>query len=190
MRIIGGTHKGKAITVPKGLPLRPTTDFAKEALFNILNSRIDLDGITVLDLFSGTGHISLEFASRGSKSIISVDQNFKCVGFLRALSKDLKFEINAVKGDVFDFLKNSTMTFDLIFADPPYDLLEIPKIHELVFEKKLLNEGGMLIIEHGPKTKLETLKGFTQHRKYGNVNFSFFENTIEGRNTEQVEKII
>lgn len=179
MRIIGGTHKGKTITVPKGLPVRPTTDFAKEGLFNILNSRMDMDGISVLDLFSGTGHISLEFASRGAKTIVGVDSSFKCAGFLRAISKELKFDINAVKSDVFDFLKNSSMTFDLIFADPPYDLVEIPKIHELVFEKKLLNEDGFLIIEHGPKTNLEQLKGFTQQRKYGNVNFSFFENKTE-----------
>jgi 16S rRNA (guanine966-N2)-methyltransferase len=176
MRIIGGIHKGKAITVPKGLPVRPTTDFAKEGLFNILSNKMDLEGISVLDLFSGTGHISLEFASRGSKPVVSIDGSFKCVGFLRAISKDLKLEINAVKSDVFDYLKNSAMTFDLIIADPPYDLKEMPNIHALVFEKKLLKKDGLLIIEHGPKTNFENLQGFTQHRKYGNVNFSFFEN--------------
>jgi len=177
MRIIGGTHKGKAIKVPKDLPVRPTTDFAKEGLFNILSSRLDLETLTVLDLFSGTGHISLEFASRGSKEIVSVDKHFKCAGFLRAISKELHFNINAIKSDVFDFLKNSTSKFDLIFADPPYDLPEIPDIHKFVFERKLLNEKGLLIIEHGAKTKLENLEGFIQHRKYGNVNFSFFEGT-------------
>lgn len=175
MRIIGGSHKGQTIKVPKDLNLRPTTDFAKEGLFNILSNRYDLSEMEILDLFSGTGHISLEFASRGSKHIISVDKNFKCSGFLRAISKEMKFDINAVKADVFDFLKNASATFDLIFADPPYDLKEIPEIHRLVFEKNLLKENGVLIIEHGPRTKLDELEGFQHLRKYGNVNFSFFQ---------------
>lgn len=176
MRIIGGTHKGHAIKVPKDLPVRPTTDFAKEGLFNILSNKLDIEQLSILDLFSGTGHISLEFASRGSKQIISVDKHFKCAGFLRATSKELNFNINALKSDVFDFLKNSTSKFDLIFADPPYDLKEIPDIHRFVFERQLLNKDGLLIIEHGQRTVLENLEGFIQHRKYGNVNFSFFEN--------------
>lgn len=175
MRIIGGTHKGKTIKLPKDLPVRPTTDFAKEALFNILANRIDFENTEVLDLFSGTGHISLEFASRGSKSNVSVDKNFKCVGFLKNTSKELNFNINAIKSDVFDFLQKCNLKFDLIFADPPYDLEEIPIIHALVFQHNLLKENGILIIEHGPKTKLGELDGFTQHRKYGNVNFSFFQ---------------
>lgn len=175
MRIIGGLYKGKTIKTPKDLPVRPTTDFAKEALFNILANKIDFEAVTVLDLFSGTGHISLEFASRGSRDVISVDKNFKCAGFLKAISKELDLTINALKGDVFEFLKNTSSGFDLIFADPPYDLKEIPEIHRLVFERNLLKDKGLLIIEHGPKTKLESLEGFTQHRKYGNVNFSFFE---------------
>ncbi len=174
MRIIGGTHKGRAILPPKGLPVRPTTDFAKEALFNILANQINFENLNMLDLFSGTGHISLEFASRGCTEIISVDKNFKCVGFLKATAKDLGFNINTIKGDVFDFLKNCGSTFDLIFADPPYDLPEIPLIHQLVFEKKLLKQNGLLIIEHGAKTNLADLQNFTQIRKYGNVNFSFF----------------
>lgn len=176
MRIINGTHKGRVIKVPKDLPVRPTTDFAKEGLFNILNNKINYDDTKVLDLFSGTGHISLEFASRGSKDILSVDKNFKCSGFLRAISKELKFDIDAVKSDVFDFLKNCNQKFDLIFADPPYEMENIPMIHQLVFDKHLLKPNGLLIIEHGPRTNLETLSGFTQKRSYGNVNFSFFEN--------------
>ena len=176
MRIINGTHKGRAIKVPKDLPVRPTTDFAKEGLFNILNNRIDFEETKVLDLFSGTGHISLEFASRGSKNIISIDKHPKCVSFLKTISKELKFDIDTVKSDVFDFLKKCNQKFDLIFADPPYELENIPTIHQLVFEKQLLNEGGLLIIEHGPRTHLETLPGFAQKRSYGNVNFSFFEN--------------
>ncbi|MBA2612615.1 MAG: RsmD family RNA methyltransferase [Bacteroidetes bacterium] len=177
MRIINGTHKGRVVKVPKDLPVRPTTDFAKEGLFNILNNKINYEETKVLDLFSGTGHISLEFASRGSRSILSVDKHFKCVGFLKATSKELKFEIDTIKSDVFDFLKKCNQKFDLIFADPPYEMENIPTIHQLVFDKQLLNENGILIIEHGPRTNLETLPGFVQKRSYGNVNFSFFENT-------------
>jgi len=175
MRIIGGEFKGKTIKVPKGLPVRPTTDFAKEGLFNILSNKLDFTSISVLDLFSGTGHISLEFASRGSKNIIAVDSSFKCAGFLRSISSEMNLNITALKSDVFAYLSNCTQSFDLIFADPPYDLTEIPNIHALVFDKKLLSQNGMLIIEHGQKTQLENLSGFKQHRKYGNVNFSFFQ---------------
>ena len=187
MRIIGGEHKGKIIKVPKDLPVRPTTDFAKEGLFNILNNRIDFSEVNMLDLFSGTGHISMEFASRGSRNIVSVDKNFKCVGFLRSAGKEYKMDINAVKSDVFEFLKNVSSSFDVIFADPPYDLPEIPLIHELVFSRQLLKENGMLIIEHGPKTHLDKLQGFDQQRKYGNVNFSFFFNKIEKTESEEKE---
>ena len=174
MRIIGGVYKGRTIKLPKDLHLRPTTDFAKEGLFNVLSNKIDFAEVSVLDLFSGTGHISLEFASRGCKNCVAVDKNFKCAGFLRAVSNELNLNIHAAKSDVFEFLKSCHSKFDLIFADPPYDLEEIPLIHKLIFEKQLLNDNGLLIIEHGPRTKLEGLKGFEQHRKYGNVNFSFF----------------
>lgn len=175
MRIIGGMHKGRVIKVPFNLPVRPTTDFAKEGLFNILANRIGFEGLSMLDLFSGTGHISLEFASRGSRPVTAVDQNAKCASFLRSAAKQLDLEVSTIKSDVFGFLKSSVSTFDLIFADPPYSLPNIPDIHRLVFENKLLNPGGLLIIEHGPRTSLGHLPGFIQHRKYGNVNFSFFE---------------
>ena len=174
MRIIGGSQKGRAIKVPHDLPVRPTTDFAKEALFNILHNRFDLESLEVLDLFSGTGHISLEFASRGSKQVWSVDKHFKCAGFLKSISKELGLNIHAMKGDVFDFLKSNKSAYDLIFADPPYALPEIPEIHRLVFDNHLLKPGGLLIIEHGARTPLSHLSGFEQQRKYGNVNFSFF----------------
>jgi 16S rRNA (guanine966-N2)-methyltransferase len=174
MRIIGGLHKGRLIKTPGGLPVRPTTDFAKEGLFNILANKIDFSGLSVLDLFSGTGHISLEFASRGSREVISVDKHFKCVGFQKAISRELGLNIEVLKSDVFDFLKHSSLRFDLIFADPPYDLQGIPDIHKWVFERQLLNDGGLLIIEHGAGTVLSDLPGFIQHRRYGNVNFSFF----------------
>src|SRR5688572_28591985 len=122
MRIIGGTHKGRVLKVPHDLELRPTTDFAKEGLFNILANRIDFEETSVLDLFSGTGHISLEFASRGSRNITSIDSNHKCIYFLRTTSDLLNMNISATKGDVFEFLQKTNLKFDLIFADPPYDL--------------------------------------------------------------------
>jgi 16S rRNA (guanine966-N2)-methyltransferase len=178
MRIIGGTHKGKTIKPPKDLPVRPTTDFAKEGLFNVLNNKLDFEGLQILDLFSGTGHISLEFASRGATQIISIDNHIKCVGFLKSISNQLKMNIHPIKSEVFDFLKKCHSTFDLIFADPPYELTNINEIHELVFKNKLLHANGLLIIEHGPKTSLDTLEGFDKHKKYGNVNFSFFENKL------------
>lgn len=174
MRIIGGKFKGRTFRLPKGLPVRPTTDFAKEGLFNILTNRIDFESCEVLDLFSGTGHISLEFSSRGAKSVTAVDSNFRCAGFLRSTAEELDLPIQAIKSDVFLHLKATQVKYDLIFADPPYDLPNIAEIQTIVFEKKLLLPGGLLIIEHGPKTKLEDLPGFKEHRKYGNVNFSFF----------------
>jgi 16S rRNA (guanine966-N2)-methyltransferase len=175
VRIIGGTHKGRVIKVPAGLPVRPTTDFAKEALFNILSNKVDFEQISVLDLFSGTGHISLEFASRGSKKITAVDRHVACVKFLQAKAREMDFLIQTVKGDVFDYLKKPGMQLDLVFADPPYDMENIGEIANLIFENNILSNTGMLIIEHGPHTKLQDFRGFTRHRKYGNVNFSFFE---------------
>jgi 16S rRNA (guanine966-N2)-methyltransferase len=175
VRIIGGLYKGRSFNVPKGLPVRPTTDFAKEGLFNILNNRVDLDGSKVLDLFSGTGHISLEFASRGASSVTAVDMHMKCVGFLRTSATELQAPIHTVKSEVFAFLKTTMGPYDVIFADPPYELPNIEEIHKWVFEKNLLAEEAWLIIEHGPRTNLSTLSGFKDQRKYGNVNFSFFQ---------------
>jgi 16S rRNA (guanine966-N2)-methyltransferase len=174
VRIIGGTHKGRIIKAPKGLELRPTTDFAKEGLFNILAGMIDLTESQVLDLFSGTGSISLEMASRGAKSVTSVDKNPACARFLSTQAREFGFQVSTVKEDIFRFLENCRGRFQLIFADPPYDLKDIPRIHELVFQKKLLDAGGILIIEHGASTDLSQLQGFIRQRKYGNVNFSFF----------------
>ncbi|MBS1652479.1 MAG: RsmD family RNA methyltransferase [Bacteroidetes bacterium] len=175
MRIISGIHKGRVIKVPNGLNLRPTTDFAKEGLFNILNNLVTYNELKVLDLFCGTGYISFEFASRGCINIYSVDINAKCLNFIRSINDELKLNINTVKKDAFAFLKTSGEKFDLIFADPPYELSNIFEIHQIVFEKKLLNENGFLIIEHGQKTNLSALSNYTQTRKYGNVNFSFFK---------------
>lgn len=178
MRIIGGQYKGRNFNLPKGLPVRPTTDFAKEGLFNILNNRVDLDGANILDLFSGTGHISLEFASRGASSVTAVDVHSKCVGFLRSTATELKAPIQTVKSEVFSFLKGAQGSYDLIFADPPYELPNIAEIHQWVFDKNLLKENAWLIIEHGPRTNLSALTCFKDQRKYGNVNFSFFQKSL------------
>jgi 16S rRNA (guanine966-N2)-methyltransferase len=173
VRIIGGVHKGRVLRVPGGLPVRPTTDFAKEGLFNMLSNRVDLDGAKVLDLFSGTGALSLEFASRGA-TVTAVDNNFKCIGFLRQEATKLDLPVNTLKSDVFAFLSSASGAYHLVFADPPFDLPNISEIHEKVMRNKLVADGGMLIIEHGPRTDLSMLEGFVEKRKYGNVSFSFF----------------
>lgn len=175
MRIIGGTHKGRHILPPKNLPVRPTTGFAFEGLFNILNNRIDFEGIKALDLFSGTGHISYELASRGAASVIAIDKNGSCLKFIKQVSEQFNMPLWPLKADVFQYLQTCEPGFDFIFADPPYALETIDKIHALVMERHLLLPGGLLVIEHGPKTDLQHLAGFVQLRVYGNVNFSFFE---------------
>ncbi|MCW5517447.1 16S rRNA (guanine(966)-N(2))-methyltransferase RsmD [Muriicola sp. Z0-33] len=177
MRIISGKYKGRRITAPKKLPIRPTTDMAKEALFNILNNSYYFEDLEVLDLFAGSGNISYEFGSRGATKIVSVDANFRCIKFISATATALELEIEAVKSDVFAYLEKTTSKFDIIFADPPYDLspdkfAEIPK---LTFDRALLQEGGVLVIEHSKHTDLSHLHHFTQQRKYGGSVFSFFE---------------
>jgi 16S rRNA (guanine(966)-N(2))-methyltransferase RsmD len=176
LRIIGGIYKGKQLVAPKNLPVRPTTDFAKEGLFNILNNKIDFNEIAVLDLFCGTGNISLEFASRGVQKIIAIDKHTPCLNFVKDTAKLLKMNgIFIERADVFKYLEKSQGKFDLIFADPPYELDNIASIHELVFKNNLLNPNGLLIIEHSAKTDLSNKLYYLETRKYGNVNFSFFE---------------
>lgn len=176
MRIISGLHKGKAIVAPKNLPVRPTTDFAKEALFNIIENNFNTDELDVLDLFSGTGNISYEFASRGAKSITSVDQNFNCYSFIKRTAKELNLSsIQVLKADVFKFLYSHKKQYEFIFADPPYNIKNIDEIAALVFQFNLLKEDGWLIIEHDKRTDLSKHPNFSQLRKYGNVNFSAFK---------------
>jgi 16S rRNA (guanine966-N2)-methyltransferase len=178
LRIISGSLKGRSIFAPSNLPTRPTTDFAKEGLFNILQSRLDkeYEEMSVLDLFCGTGNISYEFASRGVKQLTCVEVDFKCYEFIKKTIANFKLQnCKVVRNDVFLFLKICKIKFDLIFADPPYELPNIDKIHSQVFENKLLEPGGILIIEHGAKTNLSSLPHFIEKRSYGNVNFSIFE---------------
>lgn len=176
MRIVSGIHKGKRITAPKKLPVRPTTDFAKEALFNILNNQYHFSALKVIDLFSGTGNIAYEFASRGAAEIIAVDAHFECVKFINKIATELELPIRTVKSDVFKFLKATGETANIIFADPPYDFGkdQLETMVESTFSRNLLEEGGSLIIEHSKKMDLSHLPHFTEARKYGNSMFSFF----------------
>ena len=176
MRIVSGSYKGKRITAPKKLPVRPTTDFAKEALFNILNNQYHFSALKVIDLFSGTGNIAYEFASRGAQEIISVDGHFECVKFINKIAAELDFPIRTVKSDVFKYLNSTGETANIIFADPPYDFDQdsLKQIVETVFSRNLLEEGGSLIIEHSKRMDLSSLKNFSVARKYGNSVFSFF----------------
>lgn len=176
MRVIGGELKGRRIDIPKNLPARPTTDFAREGLFNILNNRINFEGLNILDMFSGTGLISLEFFSRGAVSSVSIDNHPNCVNHLRKLAKSFQLKWTIYKRNVFYFLNNHEGSYDLIFADPPYDLKEIPQIPELVYKAEgLLKPGGLLIVEHSKRTDLSQVINFVEMRKFGNVVFSFFK---------------
>jgi 16S rRNA (guanine(966)-N(2))-methyltransferase RsmD len=178
MRIISGKHKARRITAPKNLPVRPTTDMAKESLFNILNNNYYFDSINVIDLFSGTGNISYEFASRGTKNIIAVDAHYACVKFISNTAKQLDLPINAIKSDVYSFLEKTPINSDIIFADPPYDFSEeqFLKIANIIFEKQLLSDEGLLIIEHSKHTDISEHENHAFDKRYGGNVFSFFEN--------------
>lgn len=177
MRIISGKYKGRRVFPPKGLPVRPTTDMSKEALFNVLNNHFNFEGLKILDLFAGTGNISYEFASRGSYPITSVDADFGCVKFIKQIAAEYDFNIAAIKSDVFSFLEKNKTNYDIIFADPPYalDQKTFEKIVQMVFEKNALQEDGMMVIEHSKYTKLDHLIHFSFKKSYGGSIFSFFE---------------
>ena len=177
MRIISGKYKGRRLTAPKNLPVRPTTDMSKEALFNVLNNHFSFDGLKILDLFAGTGNISYEFGSRGSDNITCVDGDFGCVKYIKQIAQEFDFNIAAIKSDVFKFLEKSNSSYDIIFADPPYNLpqAEFEKIVVLIFEREMLHEDGMMIIEHSKHTKLDHMIHFSFQKNYGGSVFSFFE---------------
>ena len=174
MRIIGGKYKGKSIVAPRGLPVRPTTDFAKESLFNILNNSIDFEEIKLLELFAGTGNIGYEFASRGCTQISSVDLNFNCIQFIKRSNKELGLHNKVIRSDVFRFIKSNKEKYNFIFADPPYDLERIKDIPKLIFSKGILENEGTLVIEHDKYTDFSDDNYFKNVRQYGRVMFSFF----------------
>ncbi len=177
MRIISGTHKGRRLVAPKKLTVRPTTDRAKEALFNILQHQWEWNTTSVLDLFAGTGSISYEFGSRGVKNMTAVDQNSSCIHYIQKTSEKLHMAIHSIQCEVFKYLYTSHSRFDLIFADPPYnmDAKDYFKLIDLIFEKDILAEGGLLIVEHGEHMNFETHPRRNTVRKYGSNRFSFFK---------------
>lgn len=175
MRIITGRYKGRRFDIPRTFKARPTTDFAKENIFNVLQGYIDFDGKTALDLFAGTGSISLELASRGCQQVVSVEADRDHAAFIRQCFAKLGADNQLlIRGDVFKFLKTCRQSFDFIFADPPYALRELPQIPNLILESTLLRPDGLLVFEHGKDHDFSQHSRFVEHRQYGSVNFSIF----------------
>ena len=175
MRIITGKYKGRHFDIPRSFKARPTTDFAKENIFNVLAGYIDFEGINALDLFSGTGSISLELVSRGCSHVVSVEMDRDHHRFIQQCLQKLNSKVCIpIRGDVFRFLKSCRQQFDFIFADPPYALQELPQIPDLVFEKQLLKPEGIFVFEHGKDYDFSQHPHFLEHRSYGSVNFSLF----------------
>lgn len=176
MRIISGKHKGRNIPVRKNFKARPTTDFAKENIFNVISNYFDFEEITVLDLFGGTGSISFEFASRGCPQILTVEKDFKSFDFIRKTAKEIGMDsIRVIKSDVFRFVPKCTSQFDIIFADPPYELTDLEKIPEIILNSTVLNEKAWFILEHGKKHNFENNTFLKEIRTYGSVHFSIFQ---------------
>ena len=176
MRIVSGIHRGRRLQPPANLPVRPTTDFAKEGLFNVLNNIVDFESIRVLDLFAGTGSIAFEFLSRGAIEVTAIDSNQRCVDFIKKTAVTFGAgNIKAVKSNSFVFIRRMVAQYDLIFADPPYDLDGIEVLPDLVLSSGLLSGGGFFILEHSSGYKFEKHPHFDSHRNYGSVNFSLFK---------------
>jgi 16S rRNA (guanine966-N2)-methyltransferase len=175
MRVISGKFGGRNIIAPSSLRVRPTTDFAKTGLFNILTNHFDFENIFVLDLYAGTGNISFEFASRGTEKITCVEADQRCVRFIKEFSNKINLNsMSVIRSDVFAFLKRCENRFDIIFADPPFEYADTDLLPDLVKEKKMLNPDGWLIVEHQSKRELQSKIQPTQIRKYGNCAFSIY----------------
>jgi 16S rRNA (guanine(966)-N(2))-methyltransferase RsmD len=181
LRIITGKYKGRHFDIPRTFKARPTTDFAKENIFNVLVQYVDFDGAEALDLFSGTGSISLELVSRGCSRVVSVELDRDhhrfiqdCMKKLTANSQEPRANIIPIRGDVFRFLKSCKQQFDFIFADPPYALKELATLPDLVFERQVLKEEALFVLEHGKDYDFSEHPHFVEHRQYGSVNFSLF----------------
>ncbi|MFT7613616.1 MAG: 16S rRNA (guanine966-N2)-methyltransferase [Parvicellaceae bacterium] len=175
MRVISGKFRSKRIRAPKAIKARPTTDFAKESLFNILNNWFDLQEITVLDLFSGTGNISYEFGSRGAQQILAVDIALASQKFIRKQAEEMELPMTVIKADAFRFVRNHVGQYNVIFADPPYGHRDMTTLPSLILDKNLLKPKGVLIVEHDRDTDFTKEERFLELRKYGKVHFSFFE---------------
>ena len=175
MRIITGIYKGRRFDIPRSFKARPTTDFAKENIFNVLNGYLDLEGARALDLFAGTGSISLELLSRGCRQVVSVEADREHFAFIKKCVAALATDKSVViRGDVFKFLKSCHEPFDLVFADPPYALERLPEVPALILDGGLLAEGGVLVFEHGKDNDFSQHPRFAERRVYGSVNFSIF----------------
>ena len=180
MRIIAGSLRGRRLNPPQNLPVRPTTDMARESLFNILNNYVDYEECSVMDLFAGTGAMSVEFISRGAREVTAVDINNACTDYIKSEAQRLELRnMRVVRADVFDLLKRANRKFDIVFADPPYSLDGLSTLPDLVFEREVLSEDGIFILEHPREYSFEEHPRFWQHRNYGKVNFSFFAMKIE-----------
>lgn len=177
MRIVRGIYKARRFTPPKSFPSRPTTDYAKEGIFNVLENRYSLINLNILDLCAGTGNISMEFLSREAGNVTSVDKHPVCIKYMYKLKNELNIgdEWNISKNEVRNFLDNTRETYDLIFADPPYDLTFHDSLVRIIRERKLLTEGGICLVEHGKQTDLSQESGYLETRNFGNVYFSFFQ---------------
>ena len=176
MRIITGKYKGRHFDIPRTFKARPTTDFAKENIFNVLVGYIDFEEATALDLFSGTGSITLELLSRGCSQVVSVELDRDHHRFIQQCVQTLgaDLDVQCIRGDVFRFIKGCHRQFNFIFADPPYALKELPQIPDLVFEHQLLTPEGIFVCEHGKDHDFSAHPHFVEHREYGSVNFSLF----------------
>lgn len=177
MRVISGMYGRRRFDVPRTFKARPTTDFAKENLFNVLANRIDFEsGVRALDLFAGTGSISLELLSRGCEQVVCVEKDREHYAFIRKVMQEVRTErCLPVRGDVFKYVTTTTERFDLIFADPPYELPELESLPDFVFRHGLLKAGGLFVLEHGKHNSFANHPHFKEHRAYGSVNFSFFQ---------------
>ena len=175
MRIISGKYGGRRLSPPKNITARPTTDFAKESLFNLLNNRMDLDGIDVLDLFAGTGGIGIECISRGAREVTAVEIAHVQQNWIITCCRQLGIRnLSVIRGDVFKFLSACRTKYDLIFADPPYALEALPTLPDVILERDILKENGWLVIEHGKDTDFTSHPRHYETRTYGSVHFSFF----------------
>lgn len=176
MRIIRGKYGRRRFSVPTNISARPTTDFARENIFNVIDNMIDLDGCDALDLFAGTGAISFEFLSRECRSVTAVEKAATQFRFIKTVAQQLNVNnLNLVKGDVFKFVETCDRKFDIIFADPPYDLPNFGEVPGLILGSDMLKEGTIVIIEHSKAYDFSSLPHFTEHRAYGSVNFSIFQ---------------
>lgn len=176
MRIVSGIYGRRRFQVPATFKARPTTDFAKENLFNVLSHLIDLDDCEALDLFAGTGSISFEFVSRGCRTVTAVEQDRAHAAFIAKVAEELNTDaLQLIRGDAFRFLNTAhAASYDIVFADPPFSLPTLPEIPRLVLEKKIVREGGLFIMEHSKDHDFSILPHFQQQRIYGAVHFSIF----------------